>query len=394
MNYLRISNFIFCLATPFLLLAQHTNKPYEIDLYGSLNQFKEFKLSEVAEDVEYVKLESHTDGLIAYAGIKHVGDYFLIDDWRKPLMVFTSDGKYLRSIGRFGKGPNEYGSAYSYDISENDQKVYILKRNSKVLLVFSIEGKHLNTIELPHYSNNFCLLNNGNILIETHGNYKAEGCFPLCILNSDGILLSEVKRPDLPVGKRLGFNPIPAFDKMPNGQILIQNFARDTVYQIDEKGTLSPFAILNLGKLKLPDKMYYDMLKFSQGEGILNYIVGPGCRLVGNKIKISHSCQQTTSRVGLFDPKSGELFFFKPSETEGPGFANDLDGGPTFWGHDHDQNFYYQRVNAIDLIDNRDFYASQKAKYPEKQKALLKLIDSLEPDDNPLVMIIHRKKMR
>ncbi|MEA1878307.1 MAG: hypothetical protein U9N86_15800 [Bacteroidota bacterium] len=83
----------------------------------------------------------------------------------------------------------------------------------------------------------------------------------------------------------------------------------------------------------------------------------------------------------------------KDSESEGRGFTNDLDGGPTFWVHTHDKEYYYQRLNALDLIENRDLYASQKAKYPEKQKALLQLIDSLEPDDNPVVMIIRLKSI-
>ena len=392
-SYPIIFIFLVLKTIPLLLYSQQQVPPFRVDLFGSMNSFKNYYLSEVADEVEYVKFETLADGMIAYGNIQRLGDYFVVSDWRKPVMIFSIDGKYIRSIGRFGNGPSEYSSAYAFDIDQVNQLIYILRRNSSNLFAFNLYGDLVKNLSLPYFSANLCVFESGRILVETHNNNKDDGSYPLCVLSPEGELIREVKRPDLPARKTLGYNPIPSFERIPSGQILISNFARDTIYQINDQGALSTYAILDLGKLKLPDKMYYDMQNFVKGDGLYNYIVGPGCRLVGRFLKINHSLHRETN-VGLFDLNSGEMNFLNTSETEGKGFINDLDGGPTFWTHVHDQKCYYQRVNALDLIENRDLYASQAAKYPEKQKVLLKLIDSLKPEDNPILMIVKLKNLK
>jgi len=385
-----IAAFFLLLASGCLFAQNEDFKPYEIDVYKSRNKQKDFYLSEIAESVEYVKLGKSQGGMISYANVYPLDDYFVISDWRQPVMVFSLKGEYIRSIGSFGNGPGEYSTAFGFDIDPTNHILYILNRNSRILHAYDTDGTLIKSLDLPYQSGNLCVMKNGNILIETLMNYKNDGCYPFCLLDTDGNLIREIKRPDLPEGKRMGFNPIPSFDRLSNGNVIVSNFARDTIYQIDLEGTLIPFAILDLGKLMLPDKLYYDMVSFAQGEGLFNYIVGPGLRSVGKYLKLNHSYHRQ-SHVGIFDPSTRELYFLSPSETEGMGFINDLDGGPTLWTHIHDEKYFCQRIEAIELIENRDFYASQKAKYPEKQKAFLELIDSLQPDDNPVVMIVKLK---
>jgi hypothetical protein len=51
------------------------NPPYVIDIAGNLKNHRVFKLSEIATDVSYVRLETRPDVLIGYGTIKPAGKY-------------------------------------------------------------------------------------------------------------------------------------------------------------------------------------------------------------------------------------------------------------------------------------------------------------------------------
>jgi hypothetical protein len=75
------------------------------------------------------------------------------------------------------------------------------------------------------------------------------------------------------------------------------------------------------------------------------------------------------------------------------GFHNDLDGGPTFSGGNfwEEDNCLYSFFMAFDLKLNRDFYARQPALHPDRKKAMLEMIDSLDENDNPVIMRVQLK---
>ena len=88
-------------------------------------------LSDIAESIEYIPLEmtknpsSTLDGSIKIS-MAVSSDYFLLYSLDKNVTLYSSSGKFLREIGRKGKGPGEYLSIKGIKFSENEQSVWLL----------------------------------------------------------------------------------------------------------------------------------------------------------------------------------------------------------------------------------------------------------------------------
>lgn len=303
MNYLKVSNLILVLIFPVILFAQNTGKPYEIDLYGSMNQYKEFYLSEVAEDVEYVKLENHPDGMIAYANIIRAGEFFVVSDWRKPIMIFVTTGEFIRTIGSFGQGPQEYTRAYRCQVDQINQWIYILHREKRMILKFSINGDFLGDIKLEHRSSNFCLLPDQRLLVSTNSNYQDDIFYPLCILGPEGQMEHQIQGHNQLLGAKSSTSFTPGFNPIINGDVILANFVGDIVYKVDLDGHMIPFAEFELGKYKLPHKYLEGGKGFRFSELSKDYIISVGCSEIGNFLKISYSLNHE-SHSGFFDKES------------------------------------------------------------------------------------------
>ena len=106
---------------------------------------REVKLSDIASSVEYVRLETTDEGLVHYLmpNMMHrTSKYFIFGD-RKNVMQFTRDGKFVRNIGRQGKGPGEYNYIRQVDVDEKAGKVYVLSTGRR-FNVYDLEtGKFL-----------------------------------------------------------------------------------------------------------------------------------------------------------------------------------------------------------------------------------------------------------
>ena len=70
-----------------------------------------------------------------------------------PFKLFDRKGNYLRDIGAFGQGPNEYSDVSTAQIDEKNNRIFIAEYASyKNILVYDLEGNHLPSIPLA-YSN-------------------------------------------------------------------------------------------------------------------------------------------------------------------------------------------------------------------------------------------------
>lgn len=365
--------------------------PYVIDIAGSQKNHRVFRLSEIAEDVSYVPLETRTNALIGYGTIKPAGKYFIVGTYRQPVMLFTREGKYVRSIGSIGKGPGQYREPFRNQADPDKELLYILGSDNKRIFKYSFNGQLLKDILVPYNCTDFYRFGNGNLLLATPSNYKADGFYPFVLLDPEGKLIKEILSIEAPTGKRIAYNATPEFKTGSNGWVIVSNFGRDIIYQISPAGDIKPYATLLLGKLKAPDEYYYDLSKW-----ILKpfgfFAMGFTCNEVGPLLEVWYAYEMK-SHIGYYDPRINKMAFRDSTESGETGFHNDLDGGPTFgdgqfW---EENNNLYTFFMAVDLKLNRDFYAKQEALNPEKKKAMLEMIDSLDENDNPVIMIIKLK---
>jgi hypothetical protein len=93
----------------------------------------------------------------------------------------------------------------------------------------------------------------------------------------------------------------------------------------------------------------------------------------------------------VYSKSSGENMEIERTE----GIKNDLDGGPNIdLKLTKDDNTVLSWINAYELkqhIESKDFKNSTP-KYPEKKKELEKLANSLNENDNPVLMLVKLKE--
>ena len=123
---------------------------------------------ELIEVQEFIPLESDTAFLIGEIGKIIVYDemLFILDNTiAKKLFVFDMNGKFIRTIGRQGKGANELLNPVDFSVNLNNGDIAVLD-NYRNLLVFRINGEiKTNRIltkenrfdKICYYNNNLCL---------------------------------------------------------------------------------------------------------------------------------------------------------------------------------------------------------------------------------------------
>ncbi len=369
-----------------------TQPPYVIDIAGNLKNHRVFKLSEIAEDVSYIRLETRPDVLVGYGSIKLAGKFIIVGTYRKPIMLFTREGKYVRSIGFIGKGPGEYKNPSINQIDPVKEELFVLGSGNDRIFKYSFSGKLLQDIPLPQLCTDFYRFDNGNLLLATGRNYKADGFYPFVLLDPKGKLIKENQSHEVPVGKYIAYGVRPNFDAASNGSVIVNNFGRDVIWQISPAGETRPYATLLLGKLKTPDEYYYDQAQWVQ-KPFGFFALGFSCSETGPLIKVSYAYELHTE-TGYFDPRTTKLLFRDSTKVGEYGFHNNLDGGPGFGFTQffQENNVLFTSLMSVDIKENRNFYANQEALYPDKKKAMLEMIDSLDENDNPVIMVVRLRK--
>ena len=91
--------------------------PITITFKKSALEGNDVMLSDVADEISYIKLETHPNALIGSASSYYVvqmSDNFVIWNSRGSgnILMFGPDGRFKGFVGSEGKGPGEYSANY------------------------------------------------------------------------------------------------------------------------------------------------------------------------------------------------------------------------------------------------------------------------------------------
>lgn len=109
----------------------------------------DFPLSELISDCKMIKLETNKESFIKvgntiitenFIGIRNFGGV--------PFKLFDHSGKFIRNIGKIGRGPNEYNAIYSEFIDEKNDRVYLLPWPKKQIYSYNLLGQANAPVEL------------------------------------------------------------------------------------------------------------------------------------------------------------------------------------------------------------------------------------------------------
>ena len=411
-----------------------TNDFSTIDLKkGIETPLKEMLLSDVAEDVAIIPLATTDDCLFDMNRIDNIvsTEHSLFIGIGKRVLHFDKKGNYVGDIGSFGPAPQDFyytsGIGYSPTTDEvfvtsnfgttNELKVY--GRDGKFVrkIKFAKDGISLLANKTKRAAREYCMVDGMHIvrrklpipnpkekpwqitIKNMNDEEVARLCDPVVVRNEQ--MAREMSGGEIAkVGTYWG-SEAPVLN-LYKGQRTVLFEGNDTVYTLGKQynklerrylmhsgNELSEEEIHRVDKsadylneciivkdffetrdylyLTVENGEYAYLLKFDKNTGNIG-----GIR---NKGEIVHS-----NLMNVTYRKVGE-----------PEFVNDLCGGPAFYPTYHNDREWIDIYSPEELLECWGQTKEQNTLLPEKKEELLKLLQSLKEDDNPVLVVLKLK---
>lgn len=367
-----------------------------IDIIPALNNVKEFRLSQLVDSIEYVKLETSPECLVSSASRVIGKKYILLLNGQPPqVLLFDRSGKFTRLIGKIGKGPGEYTYPFIIDISPDEDQIIVYDLVQKLFLEYFMDGSFIASHKTPFG------LDEGPYYLDQHNIAFMQSP------GSDSIHYPRVVAMNLESGnqKALYFFNYKRNPNQKSGFWLQNNFFRtddgivfkdalcDTIYRLLSDFSVKPVYYLNSFTNKA---VYYSMTE-QESDAISN--VALSCFtpqflfLIGNDKERFHMVYNSVTKETFSLPKINEC---RGEDDYSYGIINDLDGTAPFWFwsgniRNNTTSNQFQIVDLKELIKT-DCFTKADLKTDRYRNHLKKLVDESSENDNPIIRIMHLRK--
>lgn len=157
--------------------------PEVIDLFNAFRNKQEVNLSRFVGNVEYIPLELTPECPIDdYRYFEVTEEYIIYRRVNQILLFDRFNGKFIREVGKYGRGPNEYENPPTNDFYNFDTKeIYTYGIAWKELLTFNLKGEIVEKFPFPTWAEPTA--RNG-ILTAIFRSYLDNKTFAFSIINS------------------------------------------------------------------------------------------------------------------------------------------------------------------------------------------------------------------
>jgi len=399
---------------------------HEIAVNDSLNNHVEqFLLSDVIEDIDIVPLEM--DEKYLYRKINKIiigkNDIFLCGSGN--VLRYNREGKLICSIGRSGNGPEDHIYPGGIGIDEEARIIYVFCGDINQIKAYNYDGEFIKSTTIAakgaHMtgtdqteSRTYLFLNGKHLfrrmlpafdgskdpwLIQVHdtsGTVKARFYDPANEKNHKGI--KELKEGFTSLLPKYWNEDSPALNSF-HGKVNILFDSNDTIYQYQEDSqTLIPRFILLCGErpdieeIRSSDKdwSFFDYTLVTDVLETNNYlflVAEKGANAFLLRISKKDGSIQSIQKEG--ELIQSKLMKAKYRKAYPPGFTNDLCGGLPFYPDYQDEKRWIAKYSASDLIEKIDIEKLKNTEvlFPDKRDKLVRIIQNLKEDDNPVLII-------
>lgn len=307
-------------------------------------------------------------------------------------MMFDTSGKFIRKIGHVGQGPGEIANIHCFTVSDSLVFIYPFSRNGSLTVYDMRDNSFVKEFSLKwpvFFSWTIDVM--GDCLVYYPGTVylpdNSKTFISACVANGKGETLME-QIPYLPAGVDKSEMTLSSDASwIYQGRSNVYSQINDTIYGIT-CDSIYPRYHLSLGKYGLPLGRY-DVKDLGLKDFIMMQSVceNKECLL----FKFSYNKKMWFSR---YDKKTEKIDSWEQTPLKGigwmaiesPGITNDIDGSQSFDGIRYTgENSFYFAITPDNLDQVRRNVAEAKVKFPEKQAELLKLLDEMGEDDNPII---------
>jgi hypothetical protein len=353
-----------------------------IDVRNGLNQKdNEFFLSDFANNIKYIPLETNDSCLLSNISYLCLTQENIFISDTKVLYQFDENGRFIRQIGKIGRGPGEHGSRIKFAVDELNNEIYILSDPSFISVYNFETGKFIRNFDYNFQIASFEVFSHSDLVLftkEFNALRDISSLNDVYLSDNLGNLIDSI-----PDKERLkNRNNVAGYVHLYKNdqELFYMGTFKNILYRLDEGLNKIPYVNFNLdNKISWEELIIEPNMGNKLDDFIIIYkpLENLNYFFLTIQIGVPQNREERVLRNMLYNKKSGELF---PTI----GFINDVDMGMTFWPQFINQNKMIGFYQAFEIID---FVQSNKETINFSNK-FLKLIDSLKIEDNPVLVIV------
>jgi hypothetical protein len=399
-----MKNLSILLTLIFVLSCTQEKKLDNIVDLTSITEPNVTSLSELGSDVTYIPLETNASCLIKRIDklIYNSESYILgsinefpLPEAGKPSFVasstelyrFTQSGEFICQIGREGRAPSEYATIKDFTYNESNNTIDIF--SGWKVNEFSLDGIWEKDITVG-YDRVTSLGNTNNQFLGFINNTTGQNEYSIVLIDANGQIINKFENKYKFNPTQGIFHPSECIFYRYDGILHCKELHSDTIFSYDN-GIFIPKYILKQGEAKYTSELRGDEQYFFK-----NF----------DKIIIQkNSFESKNFLFYRYDWKKRDNCFIKNKSNgtqylidNGTGMVNDLDNGPNFIIQNtvivDGIEYLISWINAFELkahVDSEAF-KNPTPKYLKKKKKLEKLANSLDENDNPVLMLVKLKE--
>ena len=325
------------------------------------------KASALIESCRYIPLETTGESMISNIQrlIPVQDGFFIFDRSSQQLIYFDADGRFIRRIAEKGRGPGEYVNLLDFDLSEQDETLF-LHDNSNQILLYSFNNTFLRSIRLERFVSCVMKTSWGYICYRDPLLNFGNDTEVLIAIDENGSELNVLQHRKVDLQQRSPWVISPVFVNINNKYYYYPQF-QDTLYSV-EIDKINPKYVFPKGKysIAIEEMATLDISRSARARGLMltDFIID-------YRHIILKSFRQNKQEVYLYGLASEKLHDISE-------MVNDVDNSYSFSPGLIYQNQWVEVKNADDIL--------------EESVVLPATLKNLKPEDNPVIRISKLKK--
>ena len=375
----------------FTVRSQTSEKLITVNVLDAKNS--ELNLTHIADNIKYSPLGNDIP-MSEIAQVIYFDEQYFVTDKNEKFLRFNEKGKLLNQIGKIGRGPGEYQSVRDFVVHQKTKNIYCINgRKPDHIIVYSLDGKYLHSIDLTSYVK-YIGVTNQNLFLYYFDARENIGK-NIKLLNKDGKIISSYSSKYNFTRNRVYNDWSECIFYSLGGILHFKEIHSDTIFYLDGV-KIVPNMILNSGDRQFTvekrEKINNDFL---QNPTVIGETMARTLRPINffetNKYVFYFYRYDRKGRMLIYDKSTNKKIEID-SEI---GIKNDFDGGPNIeLKTTKDDNTVMSWINAYELKAHvaSDKFKNSTPKYPDKKKELEQLAKSLDENDNPVLMLVKLKE--
>jgi hypothetical protein len=399
-----------------------------IDIVNAIGNYQRVYCSDLFSSIEMIPLETGDDCLLAKVPFPNIilTDNIIFINSNVPggyqqLYTFDDAGKLLNPIGRYGQGPGEYTASGRFFLNTDKPTIFVEDKNH--ILEYDFYGNHIRSfrriVEEGTNLNNYAYVGDDIFVVNTLSYGKNP--FKYYLLDRNGMIIKSFQN-------YIFYNKTGTWSTIYEGaltpvrvkeRVYLKDVINDTVYVLKNM-ELQPAFVFELGKYAFPIESiegpfgrplhqrslilhairFLPAATFVGTEKYLFYHVALPEAVPKPKTKpryrpfTNEEASDDIGVYGIYNVEQQTNILLDTDSHLQKGIVNDLNGGlpfiPIYYaGNDLLVGIWWADDMKATLTD--EYFAKQTIKDPQAHQKLKELLNILQDDDNPVVVVAKLK---